>query len=184
MWHCRPDQLRVGAPGVCSPRAGHVRSDCPPRTGRIGRLDAESCRPGSSPAGHHRPERGRRAADVDGRRADLAHVQRRNLQLPGASIGARSARPSLPEPYGQRGHSLRVSRIRRGVHQPPARHVRVRDLGRATTPAAGRARSSSARSPSSTQPTRTDSPSRPSRRRSSPIRRSRRLPIRRRCPRT
>ena len=184
MWHCRPDQLRVGAPGVCSPRAGHVRSDCPPRTGRIGRLDAESCRPGSSPAGHHRPERGRRTADVDGRRSDLAHVQRRNLQLPGASIGARSARPSLPEPYGQRGHSLRVSRIRRGVHQSPARHVRVRDLGRATTPAAGRARSSRQEAPLLHEPTRTASRSPPSRRRSSPIRPSRRLPIRRRCPRT
>ena len=85
-------------------------------------------RPRSPPSGDHRPLRGGGAADACAR-SDRDHLQRRNLQLPGA---ARDAPPWSAFPVGlrYRVHSRRLRASRRRLPRSPARHVRLRDLGR------------------------------------------------------
>ena len=54
---------------------------------------------------------------------------------------ARGRRPSLPDAVRHRNHRPRLRAVGRRLRRPPARHVRVRDLGRATPAPAARARS-------------------------------------------
>ena len=74
---------------------------------------------------------GRPPAD-ERRRTALSHyLQRRDLQLSGPSPGAGRPRPSFPYTLRHRGDACRLRRVRPGLSRSPARHVRVRDLGRA-----------------------------------------------------
>ncbi len=64
----------------------------------------------------------------------LDHLQRRDLQLPGASAGTCRARPSVQDVRGHRSHHPSLRGVRRCLRQPASRHVRVCHLGsRATT---------------------------------------------------
>ena len=87
-------------------------------------------------AGDHRPDAGRPPADAR-RRRPLDHVQRRGLQLPGAA--ARARRP-LPHRLRHRGRDARPRPLGRGLARPPARHVRLRAVGRGRAGAGVRAR--------------------------------------------
>ena len=64
--------------------------------------------------------------DATGSPAD--RLQRRDLQLPGAAAGARSARPSFPDRDRHRSHSRGLSRVGQRLSCAPERHVCVRAL--------------------------------------------------------
>ena len=126
MWHSRRAVVRrraairgLGPPCLCgdeSPRAG--------RRGRALRGD-DGVRP-PTPL-HHRPGP-RRAADVLRGRTVLDHLQRRALQLPRASRGARSAR-SIPHRIGHGGRPGGLCGHGDRVPDPAGRDLRLRDLG-------------------------------------------------------
>ncbi len=100
----------------------------PPRAGR-GRLSRRA-RPGvrASPAVDHRG-RDRPAAAVQRGRQRRRHLQRRDLQLPGADPRAHRPRPRVPHPQRHRGHRARVGGLGRGMRRAFARDVRVRAVG-------------------------------------------------------
>ena len=171
--HRWADELRVGGAGLHGAARGMC--DLIAHRGPDGSdtWARGSCRARPPAPGHHRSRATPGAqpmSTADGR--DLAHVQRRDLQLPRAATELASARPPLPQPHRQRGHPLRLPRVRRRLPAASARHVRVRDLGRATDAACCSRATASARSRSSTGPTPTAWRSPPSRRPSSPIRAS------------
>ena len=116
---------------------GRARPVPAPRPGR-GR-HAQRRRHGARlpPAVDHRPGQEPPAPAVR-RRALLAAVQRRDLQLPGAARAADPrARGGLRHRRGQRGDPGRVQALGRAVRVPAPRHVRVPDLGQ---PGAGAVR--------------------------------------------
>ena len=102
------------------------------------RRRAHGARP--SAARHHRPERGRRAADAQRLRPLHHHLQRRDLQLPRAARGAGRARLRLPQRLRHRGAAAALCRLRRRHGEEAARHVRLRPVGRREAHAAAGAR--------------------------------------------
>ena len=103
-------------------------------------------RAGAPSALHHRPLRGRRAADGVqwglrcGLRRARDRVQRRDLQLPGDPRPARKGRPPLPLALGHGGPAPPLGRARRGHARRAARDVRLRAVGRRARRALPRAR--------------------------------------------
>ena len=115
--HDRPSRARRGR-ALSQPRAS---SRCPAPPGRA--------RPPA--AGDPRPHRAGASAVRRRPRAVLDRLQRRGLQLPRAARG--SCRPppavSLADHLRHRGPASGVRAIRRAVHLPIQRHVRLRHLG-------------------------------------------------------
>ncbi len=116
----------AGGCGLAEADDGHDR---PPRTRRRRVPRGWAGRPRAPAALHHRPRR-RRPADGLRGRLGVDHLQRRDLQLPGAPPGARGARGAVPHLVRHRGDRGRVPGLGAGVPLAPARHVRLRDLGR------------------------------------------------------
>ena len=85
---------------------------------------------------------GGQAAAVERRRDHLDQLQRRDLQPPRPQARARRRRAHV---YRTRSdtetHRPRLRGVGRRLRRPPARHVRVRDLGFPASPSAHRARS-------------------------------------------
>ena len=120
-----------GHPGArpAAQARGHERPDRASRPRRRGHLGARArprrLRP--PPPEHHRP-RARPPAD-DRRGRQRHHLQRRDLQLPRGPRRAR--RRALPHRLRHRGRAARPTDAGAPLARPPARHVRLRDLGRA-----------------------------------------------------
>ena len=127
-----------GICGIVSPAGadraaarGDERDARPPRARLRRRPRRRAGRPRGAAALDHRP-RGRRPADRERGRHGRRRPERRDLQLPRAAARARARGPPLPHAaatprcsstlYEEHGDALR---------RAPARHVRVRDLGRA-----------------------------------------------------
>ena len=87
-------------------------------------------RPRAPPPGDHRLERNRRAADGERRRPVRHHLQRRDLQFPGAARPPARAGSPLPRPLRHRGAAAPLRRQGAGDGRRSPRHVRVRDFRR------------------------------------------------------
>ena len=99
----------------------------PPRSRRQHVLAKRTVHVRASAAVDHRSLAGRTPADVHDRRRSRRRLQRRNLQLPRASSGARLARPSFPDELGHRSPAVRIPRVGRRAALEAPRHVCVRD---------------------------------------------------------
>jgi len=127
-------------------RAGprHEPDHRPPRAGWRWLLPVACLRAargaGDAPPEHHRPEH-RRPADLQRGSQPGAGLQRRDLQLRRAAQRAGDARPHVPHPGRYRDARPRLRRIRAGCVRPPARHVRLRAVGRARRAAGAGGRS-------------------------------------------
>ena len=130
MWHCRNRSLGPASrPRTRDPR--HVRRHGPPRTGRRRHLPRRRRRPRHAPPEHHRP-RQRPPADLERRRhpSGSSSTARSTTTASCAAISSSAATrfrtdsdtETIVHLYEEYGAALR---------RPPARHVRVRDLGRA-----------------------------------------------------
>src|ERR1051326_6656045 len=98
-------------------------------------------RAGPSPARDHRSLRARHPTAQRRRRAHVDRVQRRDLQLSRPEGRAGGARPNIQNRDRHGSPAARLSRVGGQLPRARARHVRVRDLGRAPRRALLRARS-------------------------------------------
>ena len=121
-----------GIEGADRPAAARAHEPDPeaPRSRRRGHAPGAGHRPRAHAPCHHRP-RYRRPADVQRGRLGGRGLQRRDLQLPRPARRAARARPPLPLRIRHRGDRPCLGGMGRGVRRAPARHVRVRALGRA-----------------------------------------------------
>ena len=125
----RLPQQRPHRQGGARRRRGRARAGPPPRPGRGRHAARRGHRPRLPPALDHRPRQQPPAAAVR-RRALLAAVQRRDLQLRGAARAAGPrARRELRHRRRRRDHPRRVPVPRRGLRPRAARDVRLPDLG-------------------------------------------------------
>src|SRR5215211_1145986 len=108
------------------------------RSGWPGKLARRRRRLRVPPARDHRPARAVEPADA--LRAAAPRLQRRDLQLPGASRGAARARPHVRDGGRRRGAAARVVAVGRRGARPLQRHVRLRALGRRAAAARARGR--------------------------------------------
>ena len=97
----------------------------------------------ASPPVDHRPRR-RAAAAAQRGSLDPAGLQWRDLQLSRTASRARTQRPYVSDSQRLRGHHRAVRALRRPPARSPARHVRVRAVGREASTPARRARPSRA----------------------------------------
>ena len=126
------------------PRRADPRADRPPRARRPRHLDRRGRRhrPRPSPPRDRRPVARRPRADAFGRRALCPHLQRRDLQPPGAAQGARGraarSRRRLARPFRCRG-------VSRGQSRPGAWPRRCGGASACSPSACGTARSGRSR---------------------------------------
>ena len=147
---------RVGDVAVCG-ILGQIESQAADRRGGVRAHARDAGRARARRLGHACPARGprrarpstardprslreRRPADDERRRDALAHVQRRDLQLPRAAQAARGAGPPLPLGERLRGDPPRLRRVGRRLRAAAARDLRLRPLGRPPRAPAARAR--------------------------------------------
>ena len=144
MRHSRPRRARGRGTRSARREGAGARDDgraSSPRARRVGRPPERRGGPGARAPVDHRSVDRRQPADAERRRPGGAGVQRRDLQLPRARRRAARRRRAAAHPFGHRGAAGAVPPARAVVRQQDARHVRVRDLGRAPAPPGAGARS-------------------------------------------
>ena len=136
----RPDRAAAtGRSGRLCTHAGDARH-AGTRRGRHARAARRPGRARPPPARDPGSLRERTPADGERERDPLAHVRRRDLQLPRAGEGARRRGPSRALERGRGGGVARLRRVGRRLPAAAAGELRLRPLGRPARAAAAGAR--------------------------------------------